>query len=189
MIPIIISSIDSPEDRSLMTFFYETYNANMYREARKHISNSEDVEDIVYEALAKIIDKMDIFRDLKPLQQLQYALTTVRNLSYIFLKRNNYFTFIPYDSMDFDIAANDDTDPELRAEKSTMSTSIQKVWGSLDPNDRILLEQKYILYWKDSEIAAPLNIQPQSVRMRLTRAKRNLLNQLSNEGINLTEWV
>ena len=95
MLPIIISAIESPEDRELTTGFYETYNAAMYREARKHLENPEDVEDIVYEALAKIIDKMEIFRELKPLQQLQYAITTVRNLSYILLKRNNHFTFIP----------------------------------------------------------------------------------------------
>lgn len=189
MIPVIISAIESPEDRSLMTEFYEMWNTNMYREARKRLPSEEDVEDVVFEALTKIIDKMEIFRELKPLQRLQYALTTVRNLSYILLKRNNHFTFIPYDSLDYDFAASDDTDPEICAEKSTISASIKKIWGTLEPDDRILLEQKYILYWKDSEIAAPLNIQPQSVRMKLTRAKRNLMSQLSNEGINLSEWL
>lgn len=37
MLPIIISAIESPEDRELMTDFYEMYNAAMYREARKHL--------------------------------------------------------------------------------------------------------------------------------------------------------
>ncbi len=189
MLPIIISAIESPEDRELMTGFYETYNAAMYREARKHLESPEDVEDIVYEALARIIDKMEIFRELKPLQQLQYAITTVRNLSYILLKRNNHFTFIPYDSLEFDIPSNEDLSPERTVERNIVSSSIRKIWDALDFEDRILLEQKYVLFWKDSEIAEPLNIQPQSVRMRLTRAKRNLLTQFNNEGINLLEWL
>lgn len=189
MLPIIISAIESPEDRELMTDFYEMYNATMYREARKHLDNSEDVEDIVYEALTKIIDKMDIFRELKPLQQLQYAITTVRNLSYILLKRNNHFTFIPYDSLEFDIPLNEDLGPESTVERNIVSSSIRKIWDALEFEDKILLEQKYVLFWKDNEIAEPLNIQPQSVRMRLTRAKRNLMDQINNEGINLLDWL
>ena len=189
MIPIVISAIESPEDRFLMTNFYEMHNEKMYREARKLLSSPEDVEDIVFEALTKIIDKMDIFCDLEPLQRLQYALTTVRNLSYILLKRNSHFSFIPYDCMDFDIASSDDTNPEVCAEKNAMTSAVKTVWKTLDPDDKVILEQKYVLYWKDSEIAMRLNIQPQSVRMRLTRAKRNLMKRLSSNGINLVDWL
>ena len=189
MLPIIISAIESPEDRDLMTDFYEMHNSAMYREARKHLDSPEDVEDIVLEAFAKIIDKMEIFRALKPLQRIRYALVTVRNLSYILLKRNNHFTFIPYDSLEFEIVANDDTNPEKCVEKKSISLAIREIWATLQPDDKILLEQKYVLHWTDSEIAGPLNIQPQSVRMKLTRAKRNLLNQLSAEEVNLLDWI
>ena len=103
MLPIIMSAIECPADCDLMTDFYLANNALMYHEARKYIDITEDVEDIVYEALAKIIDKMDVFRELKSWQQRQYAVTTVRNLAYIFLKRKNHFEFVSLDGIDFDI--------------------------------------------------------------------------------------
>jgi len=69
MLPIIIASIESPEDRDMMTAFYMDYKGRMYTEARKFMNTQEDVEDMVYEALTRIIDKMDLFRELRPEQR------------------------------------------------------------------------------------------------------------------------
>ena len=74
MLPIVISAIESVEDRDLMTQFYISYKALMFSEARKHLDIEEDIEDVVYEALTRIIDKMDVFRELAPKQRLRYAL-------------------------------------------------------------------------------------------------------------------
>jgi len=189
MIPIIISAIENPADCDLMTEFYLANNALMFHEARKYIDISEDAEDIVYEALAKIIDKMDVFRDLKSWQQRQYAVTTVRNLAYIFLKRKNHFEFVSLDGIDFDILSYADIDTEAEAEKRIILSAIRQIWNSLEVEDKVLLEQKYVLKWKDQEIAEPLNIQSQSVRMRLTRAKRKLVLELQKKGISFAEWL
>ena len=188
MIPIIISSIESPEDRDLMTEFYTKYCDLLHQEAWKHLSIKEDVEDIVYEALAKIIDKMETFRVLVPAQRIQYALTTVRNLSYILAKRNSHFTFVSYDES-FESFAREQATPEISAEKKAALDQMRSIWKSLDIDDRMLLEQKYILHWKDAELAEQLGIQPASVRMRLTRTKRKLMKELSAQGVNLSDWV
>lgn len=189
MIPIIISAIESPEDRDLMTDFYTRYNALMYHEAKKHLDITEDIEDTVYEALVRIIDKMDIFRELKPWQQVQYALTTVRNLSYLLLKRQKHFDFISFDAIDFDIPADEKSFTEATVQKNILDAGVRKIWNSLDLDDKILLEQKYVLYWKDAEIAGPLQIKPESVRMRLTRAKRNLMRELHKQGFDIADWL
>ena len=60
MIPVIISAIESPEDCDLMTNFFLKYENLLFYEATKHLSSPEDIEDTVYEALTKIIDKIDI---------------------------------------------------------------------------------------------------------------------------------
>ena len=189
MLPIIISAIECPEDRELMTDFYLKHNALMYHEAKKHLDILEDVEDIVYEALARIIDKMDIFRELKPWQQVQYALTTVRNLSYLLLKKQKHFEFISFDAIDFDVPVDEKSFTEATVQKNMLDAGVRKIWNSLDLEDKILLEQKYVLYWKDAEIAEPLQIKPESVRMRLTRAKRNLMQELLKQGFDITDWL
>lgn len=189
MLPIIISAIENPEDRDLMTNFYLEYKALLYSEAQKHLDIREDVEDTVYEALTRIIDKMDVFRELKPKQKVQYALTAVKNLSYILLRKNNHFTVVSFDDLEVDIPAYDSESAEKSVEDKMFRIYIRQVWNEIELDERMLLEQKYILRWKDEEIAAFLDIQPQSVRMRLTRTKRNVLKALQSKGITLSSWL
>lgn len=186
MLPVIISAIESPEDRDLMTEFYNKYNGRMYAEAWKHLSIPEDVEDIVLEAFAKIIDKMETFRTLAPGQRVQYAVTTVRNLSYILTKRKSLYTMVSFETMEYEIEAIDSTDAIV--ERKMRNEHITEIWRELDVDDRQLLEQKYILKWSDMELAEGLGIKTQSVRMRLTRAKRNVMAQLQKKGFQITDW-
>ncbi len=188
MLPSMIASIESPADRELMIEFYKNHSGLMYKEARKHLEVREDVDDIVYEALAKIIDKMDVFRKLEPLQRVQYALTTTRNLSYILRKRNSLFTFVPYDTVDFDILPDSGLLPEAAVAKQQAVDQLKRVWQQLESDDRMLLEQKYLLQWENVEIARQLGIRTDSVRMRLTRAKRRLMGELTRQGITLADW-
>ncbi len=189
MLPIIISAIENPDDRDLMTSFYLEYKALLYSEAQKHLDIPEDIEDTVSEALTKIIDKMAVFRNLKHWQQVQYALTTVRNLSYILLKKNTHFTIVSFDDSDIDIPADDGNSVEKSVEDKMFKAYIRQIWKEIDLEDRMLLEQKYILHWRDEEIAKSLGIQPQSVRMRLTRTKKNILKVLQQKGIIFMPWL
>lgn len=100
MIPSITPTIDSPEDYDIITAFYLKHKMLRYHEAWKYLNLQEDVEDIVYETLVRIIENIDKFRHMAPLQQIQYAKVIVRNLSYVLLKRSTYFTMIPFESID-----------------------------------------------------------------------------------------
>lgn len=188
MLPVIISSIENPEDRDLMADFYLKYNNLMYCEARKHLDIEEDVEDAVYEALAKIIEKIDIFRGLKLPQRVSYALTTVKNISYVLLKRNHYLSVVAFEDVEFDLASEDGLSAENIVQKKMFKMHIREIWHQLDLEDRLILEQKYILQWRDDELAQALGIQTQSVRMRLTRAKRSVLKQMQQSGITAIDW-
>lgn len=187
MLPIIISTIENPEDHELMTEFYMEHHAFLYREARKHLDTPEDVEDIVYETLVKIIEKIHIFRDLTRRQQIKYALTTTKNLAYIYRKRKNYFTIISLDEMETDIPADNSVSAEDVVSQKLQAAYVKQVWSQLDMDTRMLLEQKYILHWTDEELASLLGIKPQSVRMRLTRAKRALFAELTKRGFSLSD--
>ena len=180
MLPIVISAIECPEDRDLMSRFYIEYNARLYIEARKYLQNPEDAEDVVLEGLTKIIEKMDIFRTLAPRAKVQYAITTVKNLSYNLLKRNDRLTTVPFDELDFS-ALIDPSPTEETAERNMLIERTAAIWNSLDLEDRTILEQKYILQWSDDELAVSLGIKSQSVRMRLTRAMRRLTQCFPSE--------
>lgn len=188
MIPLIIAAIETPEDRDLMTEFFLQTKDLMYTEAAKLIPAAADAEDIVCEALAKIIDKMDVFRQLQPKQQVSYALVCIRNLSYNHLHSSNRTIVASVDAIEQEFSYSNTCSAEKSAEKNLRQVQIRQVWQELDMESRTLLEQKYELQWSDTEIARQLGIQPQSVRMRLTCAKRKLMAALQEKGLSLADF-
>ena len=175
MLPIVISAIESVEDRDLMTQFYLSYKALMFSEAWKYMDVEEDVEDVVYEALTRIIDKMDVFRELLLKQKIRYALTCVKNIAYMILKRRSTVVTVPFDDIDADLFEDDTQCVAESVEKKLLITYIHNIWHELDCDARMLLEQKYVLHWTDEELAANLGIKTQPERLLFS----NLSNKIS----------
>ena len=169
--------------------FYQKHKMLLFREAWKYLSAQEDVEDIVCETLARILEKAEKFHSMQPAQQVQYAKVIVRNLSFHHLRRSSYFTLVPFEDVDVYLPAGKEEEPEAVADRKCRIGQLKEVWAQIPPEDRLLLEQKYILDWSDETIAAGLQIKPQSVRMYLTRAKRRAAKQMREAGIQLEDWL
>lgn len=71
---------------------------------------------------------------------------------------------------------------EEQAILSQQKQALARIWPRLPKEDRLALEAKYILQLSDREIARQLGIQPASVRMRLTRARRRARKEMEKEG-------
>ena len=56
---------------------------------------------------------------------------------------------------------------------------IQYVFGSLSDEDQFLLQGKYFLGQSDAELASQLGCKPSSIRMKLTRARRNAFKKIT----------
>ena len=59
--------------------------------------------------------------------------------------------------------------------------TLRRAWSRLDDGSRDLLAGKYILEKSDDEIAEELGCASGSVRMKLTRARRRLLETMKEE--------
>lgn len=189
MFPIMTCAIDSPEDQDIITEYYLKHKMLLYTEAWKYLSTREDVEDIVYESLVRIMDHMDKFRGLLPHERIQYGKAIVRNLSYTYLKRCSRFTTEPFEDVDMYLAVEESQLPDNVVFRQMQLEKIRKIWAEMPVEDRLLLEQKYVLDWSDKELASKLGIQPQSVRMRLTRAKRKVIQLMKEQGFQISEWL
>lgn len=189
MLPIMTSAIESPEDHDIITEFFQKYKLLLYAEAWRYLSMHEDVEDIVYESLVRIMDHMDKFRSLLPHERVLYGKAVVRNLSYTYAKKQSTYTMVPFEDVDTYLTIEEGQLPESVVFKHIKLEHIRKMWAEIPVEDRLLLEQKYILDWSDTDLAASLGIKPQSVRMRLTRAKRNVIHQLKEQGFQISDWL
>lgn len=189
MFPMMVCTIDGPEDHDIIVEFYTKHKMLLYAEAWKYLTTKEDVEDIVCETFARLIAYMDKFRTLLPFERVQYAKAVVRNLSYIHLKRSTFFTMVPFEDVDVYLTVEENQLPESIAFKHLRLDAIRKIWAQMPVDDRLLLEQKYILGWSDKDLADRLGIKTPSVRMALTRAKRRIVALMKEQGFEITDWL
>ena len=189
MIPIIILAIEDESSREFMIRLYESSISWMYYEARKHFTAPEDVEDVVSEAVVKLVDKLDLLQTLCESKRLAYAVTTVRHVSFHVLHHRNIYRMESFDDLEEYLPSPNVVSPEKRVLEEQRNRRLQEILGALPVEDRLLLEEKYILMWPDTEIAKIFGIKPESVRMRITRAKRSIAKALTEQGFFLDEWI
>ena len=189
MIPFVILAIEDESSRDFMIRFYESSVKRMYCEARKYFSHAEDVEDVVSDAVVKLVDKIDLLLEIDERRRLAYAVTTVRHLALHALPRKDRFQTVNFDVLEEQLPSLDGSFPEEKLLREQCNVRLQELFHALSTDDRLILEEKYILQWSDAEIAKALGIQPDSVRMRITRAKHRVAKALTEQGFLLSEWV
>ena len=145
MLAIINTYIDDPDDKSYMIWLYEEFHRLMFSTARKYTSNQTDCEDIVQNALVGLMQKISKLRQFDRCILTAYIVSTVRNAAINYLRQQ-----------------------ALEGEHSDLS----EVWSQLSQEDRFLLEGRYIIGASDKELASTLNCKSDSIRMKLTRARR-----------------
>ena len=79
MIPIIILTIQDPDEREYMTGLYIKYNRLMYSEIHKIIYDPWDVEDVLQISLVKLIDKISLLRTFERNRLVSYIISSCRN--------------------------------------------------------------------------------------------------------------
>lgn len=189
MLPIIIATIEDENSREFMTNLYLQCEKRMYREAGKLFSHSSDIEDVVYEALTKLIDKIAVLQELNERERLQYVIVTVKHTAINMIRRASLLPTESFDEMESFFMTSEEASPEEDILKEQRNAYLRSIFSNIPLEDRLLLEQKYILKWSDAEIAEGLSIQPASVRMRLTRTKRKIAETLLAQGFCLSDWI
>lgn len=77
-----------------------------------------------------------------------------------------------------DIFKSESDTPEVQILIKESIANTYRAWQMLDEKSKTLLTWKYKLEMSDVEIASKLGIKPNSVRMRLTRARNSFKQQL-----------
>lgn len=177
MLLMLISEIESPDSRQFMTELYEDFGRLMYHTAKQLIDEPEGQEDVVQDALIKLIEKVETLRGLDRTQRASYIVHTVRNTAFKFLKRRDREQN-KIIQPDFSGEEDDDRPLEELLLREELKEAFRTVWQTLPEREKLLLEGKYLLGQSNQELAEAVGIQPNSVRMALTRAKRTALKEI-----------
>lgn len=182
---IIMVLCDDKDSRQFFIDLYREYRPLMYSIAMRYVNNLSSAEDLVHDALVKLIEKEDTITKLSRCTLTSYIVYTVRNLSKNYLRRMNleqrHFADVDLSSSDF-LAIDNAPLPEEVILMSEHREEFIEVWNTLPNDTKFLLEGKYILGLSDKELAAEFDCSPNSIRMKLTRARRQVIKLVKEGG-------
>lgn len=181
MFPFILLAVESPEDADFLCKLYTDYHRLMYATAGKFTSSQEDKEDIVQDALVKMVKYVAYLRKLDGCTLPSAVVILTRNTAINFARHRSivqkHTSPSGWDPDEIPPGSDVSTVEDMVA-LSEMRNGLDTIWPKLSENDRILLEGRYILGLSDDELAEFVGCKPSSVRMKLTRARRNALAEM-----------
>lgn len=182
MIPVIILAIEDESDREFMARLYLDHEKIMYAEMLKICDDRFAMDDVLQDSLIRLIDKIDVLRSLDERKRINYIITTVRNQMRNYLrtqKQNVHYSLDEEDtSWQKTLAADLDLDDVLL--RKDRVNRLYCIWPQLSEQAQQLLEEKYILGLSNADIAVNLGVKTESVRMMLTRARKEALYYLKD---------
>ena len=183
MIIMSIAPLEAQSDREFMEQLYQDNKRIMFHTARKYVKSPQDQEDIVQSAIEKMIKKISLLRAMDCCKLTGYIVNTIRNTAIDFIQKRDKINChnIGFDENKLDAS---EIEPYL-LEKSLLGASnrLREIWPELLDDDRFLLEGKYIWGLTDRELSLQLHCKQDSVRMKLTRARRRALELISKKEI------
>jgi len=181
MMPFAILAIEDSDDRDFMESIYNDYKRLMYSEINKITRDRWVTEDILHSVIVKLIDKVSLLRSLTKAKLINYIMITSKNTALNYLRDTKKVSEYTYDENIYDNGVQDSL-LEDKLISIELINSMHSAWRLLDERSKRVLEMKYILEKKDSEIAEELGIGANSVRMTLTRARNNFKRELNNRN-------
>lgn len=186
MLPVIISTLDDPQDRNFIMQLYLKYEKLLFSTAWKFTSSHHDAEEIVQDSLERLIRKTSVLRQLERCTLVAYIVSTVRNTAINHLRKAGRIKLAETDIDD----ESEMIDPQLSLDDLLIlrerQQKIAATWLNIPEDDRMLLEGKYLLGLSDGELAELAGCKSNSVRMKLTRARRNALKVMLDKEV---EWI
>ena len=182
MLPLIFSTIKDAGSREFMEQLYIKYSKLIYSQVYKLTRDSYEVEEIVQESLVHLIEKVDLLQTLPRDRLVNYLISTARYTGYAFFRKKRKVEEISIEEDEaacFGEGVYQSGLDEVMIQKLE-SEQLYQVWLRLRKRDQLILNMKYILDLSNETIAETLGVKVGSVRMLLTRAKRNLSLELKN---------
>lgn len=182
MIAWIMASVSEPDDQAFMIELYQRYDRLMFSTTRKYIDDPHIREEVVQDTLVALIQNISTLRTMGQCQLGVYVRVAVRNraITYLRARKRAQEHFVSLDEQNGEHLSSDGPTLDELVLRGETVERLEELWDVLPPEDHLLLEGRYILGYSDQELAAQLGCKPDSIRMKLTRARRRALERLSD---------
>ena len=184
---IFATMINDVDDRAFMQEVYQQNERLMYAIALKYASNTQDCEDIVHDTVERLCKNIIKIKGLSNSALRAYVVYAVRNTAINFRKHQSTI------NRHIQQLSGDDSNSEYDQPESIIEriedlqekrTRLTKVWTQLTDAEQELLYRKYVLNQTTEELSGIFQCSRDSIRMRLSRARRKSLRLMKGEGTN-----
>lgn len=175
MIPMVILTIESDTDRAYMTELYRQHHGLMLKTAWGYARSREDVEDIVSESCAKLIEKLDALRAMERGPLRAYIVTVVRHTAIDFQRKQNRMnaTFVQAEE-DATERIPDQTSVEEKILLRDELNRVRLALKELPERERDVMRMRYQQGMPDKEIALAIGVSEVRVRQYALRGRQHL---------------
>lgn len=178
--------VERLSDTAFLSEIYEKHKGIMYKTALECSGAGADKDGIVHDSLLRLAQHIDTLRQLNDHALAVYVATTVRSVAFNGerRKRTERRRLVDADvseleSVEF-MPSYEEQYIEAEAHRDRLRY-LRESLAELDDTDRELLVGKYIAGQSDDELARRFGIKPESVRMKLTRARRRVRKMIERK--------
>ena len=165
-------------DADAFAFLVETYETSVYRLALRMCGNAHDAEEVAQEAFVAAWKGLPAFRGESKFSSWLYQLTTNAAIDFLRREKRHRAATPLEDEME---PVSPDT-PQQAVEESEMRQALQQALDSLTPEHREIFLLRQMRQLSYEEIGRLLGLEPGTVKSRLSRAKKQLRQILTQKG-------
>ena len=170
--------------QDFMAELYLKHERLMYYIAGNYTKDLFRREDIVQAALIALMRNEATLHSLSDSARLSYIASAVRNTAINALRREQRESSqcVSIEEIPAELLHAQALWPEIKNIEMEHRQELLAKFQELHEHDRQLLFGRYLMDMTDAEMAKILGCKPSSVRMKLTRARRALLEKLKEGG-------
>ncbi|MBF0505129.1 MAG: RNA polymerase sigma factor [Candidatus Omnitrophica bacterium] len=150
---------------------YKTTSSFVYNVALRIVNNQEDAKEVTQEVFIIIYNKLKNFRFESAFKTWVYRITA--NYAINFAKKNSRIKTAPFDEALGEGAVENEA--EAHIEEEHQSQAVENLLKEINPDQRACVVLRNIEGLSYQEIAKALNININTVRSRLKRAREKLM--------------
>jgi RNA polymerase sigma-70 factor (ECF subfamily) len=184
-VPLSVLMLENDEERKFAVSLYTEYKRFMFYIVKQKVDNLQDAEDIVGEAILRLISKTDALMSMNEAATRNYIASTVRNIAINYMRRNGKHDQNRSDWADESTGASGTDGPYEDLNDYLFNrfnvSELLAGFHRLTQEDRELLMLRHYDNLTIGDIAQLMNMSNKSVSSRLYKAKRRVTTEAESE--------
>ena len=174
MLDILLSMVETDDDKELVSRLFETYRQRMYNLAYGILKNNHDAEDAVSNAFIRIMNNLHKISDPESSKTRGYVAIVTKNAAIdVYNERKKHI----HDDIDELNISSDQNMEDIIIDKYDREI-VDEAIGRLNENYRNIHILRYYYDLSLNNIALSLGITQKAAKNRLYRAQESLMKEL-----------